>query len=135
MFIGWQSSHLKRGKVSNICLCTNSVLILFSTMSIFNYFDSVKPDRKEKVDSHRKHRFVPDVGKQIYLDRTDNFSAILIYMDKCSLKIIRYVCIYQYMKSHFKEVNKIVVFLLIIEALGEMVCTQLFSVVSCYRVI
>ena len=57
------------------------------------------------------------------MDRTDNFSALLIYMAKCSLKIIRCVCEYQYLMSHFREVNKIVVFLLIIEALGEMICT------------
>lgn len=32
------------------------------------------------------------------------------------------VCVHQYLKSHFKEVNKTVVFLLAVEALGKMLC-------------
>lgn len=66
LFVSWQSSYFKSEKVINFLSAQTSSLILFfitSSFFQFNYFDHVKPDKKEKVESQRKHKFVSDIEK------------------------------------------------------------------------
>lgn len=57
MFISWQSSYFKIEKLSSFFVFVQASGLIIQ----FNHFDCGKPDKKEKIVSHRKHKFVPDI--------------------------------------------------------------------------